>query len=127
MRIIKVAALGLCVSLAACGGGSKKSSTPSVPAGNDQASTPFCQTLTKLSAISDPKSHAADAQALITQAAGQAPANLVDATKALALFLPPTSGGPTTTLSAADSAKVVNELKDLDNYQVGHCGITLKK
>ena len=127
MRILKVAALGLCVSLAACSGGSKKSSSSSVPAGNDQASTPFCQTLSKLNAISDPKTHAADAQALIAQAAGQAPASLVDGTKALALFLPSTGTGPTTTLSAADSARIVTELKDLDNYQVGHCGIVLKK
>ena len=124
MRIMTVAALGLCVSLAACGGGSKKSS---VRAGNDQASTPFCQTLSKLDAISDPKAHAADAQALITQAAGEAPASLVEGTKGLALFLPPANGGTTTTLSAADLTRVGGELRDLDTYQVAHCGIVLRK
>lgn len=117
-----LAVLGLVVVLAACSGGSKKSS---IKLGNDQASTPFCQDMSKLTGIKNPLAVPNEVVTDANTAGKDAPANIkADMQRVSAFYIGTLKQSATTTsLSPADADALRSSLTVVDNYIQQHCGI----
>ena len=97
-----------------------------LPQGNDQKDTPFCQTMVKLSAITDPTKDPQGALKLLADAESQAPSSLQADVQTVAAYLRSlVNSGTTTSLSAADQAKIAPALQNVSTYVSAHCGISL--
>jgi hypothetical protein len=140
MKLLVAATIA--VVLTACSGSSAK--TPSsgvqasgttvvpsgasstIPTGNDQKNSPFCQDLNKLNAITDPTKDPQTVAHLLTDGTQQAPAALQTDFAVLARYLGGGLGaGTTVPLSSADQAALTPAIEAIAAYAQAHCGINL--